>query len=265
MSLQGTVADDKGQARRLFEMAGGAAATGALLHYLPSTAILATWLPVPPVTLGRGWCRWRGPAGKHDLAITFDDGPSALNTPKTLDLLDELGMKATFFLIGELANARPDLLAEIRSRGHSVGAHGQRHEHHLWRSPQWIRHDTAQSVESLRDATGERPRWYRPPYGQLTARTILEARRNGMELVLWTRWGYEFKDHDTASVLARLETGMMPGAVLLLHDSDVECEPGTAARTHRLLPHLAEAIAERGLRTVTLDEMLEGAATGDER
>lgn len=234
------------------------ATTGAALlaHYLPSATILATWLPTPPTALPSGWCRWRGPADRRAVALTFDDGPSPDSTPRTLDLLDELGMKATFFVIGELATAHPDLVAEMRRRGHAVGSHGQRHEHHLLRTPQWVHQDVARSVASVAAATGERPRWYRPSYGQMTASTIAAARRCGMDVVLWTRWGKEFADTDTASVLARLETGMVPGAILLLHDTDELCPAGTAARTHRVLEPLAAALDRRGLVSVTLDELL---------
>src|SRR5581483_10995404 len=110
----------------------------------------------------RGWCRWSGPAGAPAVALTFDDGPSPASTPRTLDLLDELGMRATFFVLGELAEAHADLVAEIRRRGHTVGSHGYRHEHHLLRGPGWIRKDTAAAVTAVA-ATGVPPRWYRPP------------------------------------------------------------------------------------------------------
>ena len=163
-------------ARRGGMVWGAAFAGTALAHYLPSTAILATWMAQPPEALPLGWCRWRGPAGERRVALTFDDGPSPTTTERTLDLLDQYGLRATFFVIGELAEAHPDLVREMRRRGHAVGSHGQRHEHHLLRWPSWIRADTARSVAVLGDVLGEPTRWYRPPFGQLTARTILEAR-----------------------------------------------------------------------------------------
>jgi peptidoglycan/xylan/chitin deacetylase (PgdA/CDA1 family) len=235
----------------------GVAASGvALAQYLPSTAVLATWLATPPEGLPRGWCRWRGPAERRRVALTFDDGPSPATTGRTLDLLDRYGLRATFFVIGELADAHPDLVREMRDRGHAVGSHGHRHEHHLLRPPSWIRADTARSVAGLHDVLGETPRWYRPPYGQLTTLTILEARRHAMEVVLWTRWGKEFAEHAVQPVVDRLATGAMPGAILLLHDTDMSCPPGTAARTHATLGPLAELLAARELESVTLDELV---------
>jgi peptidoglycan/xylan/chitin deacetylase (PgdA/CDA1 family) len=218
--------------------------------------VLGQWSPVPLRALPRGWCRWSGPVGVPAVALTFDDGPSPATTPHTLDLLDELGMQATFFVLGELAEAHGDLVAEIRRRGHTVGSHGYRHEHHLLRGPGWIRRDTAAAVAAVA-ATGAPPRWYRPPYGQLTARTVLEARRHDMEVVLWSIWGHEWSETAAEPVMERLAGGLEPGAIVLLHDTDVSCPPGTAARTHRTLELLAGTLAERHLRAVTLDDLLE--------
>lgn len=224
-----------------------------MAHYLPSVAVVGTFLPRPPRALG-GWCRWRLPAGRAGVALTFDDGPSPDSTPRTLDLLDELRLRATFFVVGEQAEAHGDLVAEMRRRGHEVGVHGYRHEHHLARSPGWTRHDTAAAVEAVAAATGAAPRWYRPPYGQMTARTVVEARRHGLDVVLWSRWGKEFAEARVEPVLQRLAGGLRPGAVLLLHDSDTYAPPGTARRTHQVLAPLAAELERRGLASVGLGE-----------
>lgn len=243
-------------AGRVAALAGAA----GVAHALPATAILATWLAHPPERAPAGLCRWRGPAGPRRVAVTFDDGPSPASTEGTLDLLDELGLAATFFVIGAEAEANPGLVKEMRRRGHAVGSHGYRHQHHLRRGPGWIRADLARSRAAVAEAAGAAPRWYRPSYGQLTTWTLVEARRLGLEVVLWSRWGAEFADHDEDAVVDRLATGAVPGAILLLHDTDVSCPPGTAARTHRVLPRLAELLAERRLEAVTLDTLVAGTA-----
>lgn len=245
-------------ARRLVADAAGLAGAGWAAHALPATAILATWLARPPETDPFGLVRWRGPARGRKVAVTFDDGPSPDATEDTLDRLDALGMKATFFCLGEEAEAHPGLVKEMARRGHAVGSHGYRHDHHLWRGPRWIAGDLARARDVLSAAAGAPPRWYRPSYGQLSTPTLLQARRLGLETVLWSRWGREFVDHDPASVLDRLATGVVPGAILLLHDTDVSCPPGTAARTHGLLAPLAELLAARRLEPVTLDELVGG-------
>ena len=241
---------------RLARRAALGAGVAALAHYVPSVCVLGQWSPVPVRALPRGWCRWRGPGDAPALSLTFDDGPSPETTPRTLDLLDELGLQATFFVLGHLAVAHPKLVAEIRHRGHGVGSHGYHHEHHLLRGPGWIRRDMAEAVDAIEQATGTGLRWYRPTYGQLTARSVLEARRHGLEVVLWSRWGHEWAEPGPDPVLNRLAGGLEPGAIVLLHDTDVDAPSGTAARTHAVLPRLAALLAQRGLRSVTLDALV---------
>jgi peptidoglycan/xylan/chitin deacetylase (PgdA/CDA1 family) len=198
----------------------------------------------------------RGPAIADAVTLTFDDGPSPESTPRTLDLLDTLGMRATFFVLGTQAESHPDLVSEILGRGHSVGSHGYLHEHHLLRSPAWIREDLNQAVATMAATAGCRPRWYRPSYGQLTARTVAEARHHDMEVVLWSAWGREWAEQEPAPVIARIERRLEPGAIVLLHDNEVSCPRGTVARTHATLGSLADKLDGLGLRAVTLDELL---------
>ena len=237
--------------------AAGGAGMAALAHALPSVCVLGQWVPARLEALPAGVCRWRGPASRTAVSLTFDDGPSPASTPRTLDLLDELGWKATFFVVGSLAAAHPELVVEMRRRGHAVGLHGQQHRHHLLHSWRWIRRDTEEALRVLDDIC-PRPRWYRPPYGQLSTPTLLEARRQRLEVVLWSAWGREWAEPDASSVQARLAPLMEPGAVVLLHDSEEFAPPGTARRTHETLRLLAPVLSERSLRAVTLDALVDG-------
>lgn len=234
--------------------AAGTAGLAALGYWFPSVCVLGQWVPGLR-SLPGGLCLWRGPATSAQLALTFDDGPSPEATPRTLDLLDELGMQATFFVLGSRVGNNAELISEVLRRGHGVGCHGFRHEHHLLRSPRWIRRDFDQALGALAEA-GVRPRWYRPPYGQLTAATLVEARRHGLEMVLWSAWGREWVAPDADAVVARLLRRLEPGAIVLLHDNDVVGPPGKAANTRRALELLAPVLAERGLRAVGLDTLV---------
>ena len=241
----------------------GAGITGllALGHALPSVCVLGQWAPFALRDLPAGLCRWRGPAGSGAVALTFDDGPSPATTLHTLELLDRFGMRATFFVVGSLAATAPDLVAEVRRRGHGIGLHGDRHRHHLLRSPRWIRKDTSDGVSVLEEL-GIRPRWYRPPYGQLTATTLLEVRRHGMEVALWSAWGKEWAEREPGAVMDRLRPGVEDGAIVLLHDTDESAPAGTASRTHAVLELLAGTLSERGLRAVDLDTLVPVPVSG---
>jgi peptidoglycan/xylan/chitin deacetylase (PgdA/CDA1 family) len=223
---------------------------------LPSVVSLGQWLPVR--ALPGGWCRWRGP-DVPAVALTFDDGPDPATTPAVLDRLDELGLRATFFCLGAHAAAHPGLVAETLRRGHQVETHGYEHAHHFARTPRWVRADLDRAMQAMA-AAGARPRWFRPPYGQATGPTLVEARRRGLSVVLWSAWGREWDAPDSAAVARRVNDGVGPGSVVLLHDADVDSPPGSWQRGLEALGPVADELHRRGLAAVTLDGLVTGTA-----
>jgi peptidoglycan/xylan/chitin deacetylase (PgdA/CDA1 family) len=236
-------------------LAAGAIAGAALAYFVPSALVLPTFWKDPPESLPGRWCRWRAPTGRPEVGLTFDDGPST-DTDQTLDVLDELDMRATFFVLGTQMRTHPDIVAEIAARGHEVACHGFEHRHHLYSSPWAIRSDLGTAVQIHRDILGRPPRFYRPTYGQLCAATLVEAQRHGMEVVLWSRWGKEVAESEPGPVLQRLAPGLVSGAILLLHDNDVSCRAGTGDLTRSVLGPLAKSLREKGLKSVTLEQLL---------
>lgn len=232
----------------------GCAAAGAMgAAYLPAAAVLGQWLPV--TSLSDGLCRWRGPAGTRNVAITFDDGPHPEATPAVLDRLDELGLRATFFPLASMALRHPELVAEVLRRGHGVGTHGYGHGHHLAHGPGWVRRDL-DAASCVMGGLGHRPRWYRPTYGQVTWATLAAARAMGWSTVLWSAWGREWATRDAQSVAARITRRLAPGAIVLLHDSERYGPPGMAQRALDALPLIAHEMSRRALRAVTLDDLV---------
>ncbi len=193
--------------------------------------------------------------GDARVALTFDDGPSPTETPAMLDRLDELGLRASFFCTGTNVEAYPELVAEIIGRGHCVGTHGYTHGHHLLHGPRWAADQVARSVDAL-GAAGAVPRWYRPPYGQLSGPSALAARRSGLAVVLWSVWGREWTSATPEEVAARVISGLAPGAIVLLHDSDSSSPPGSAAKGRAALGPIAEGLHRHGLSTATLDQLM---------
>jgi peptidoglycan/xylan/chitin deacetylase (PgdA/CDA1 family) len=232
-------------------LAAGAFGAALAVQYVPSTVTLGQWAPVESLP-GR-LCRWRGRG--DGVALTFDDGPSPVATPAVLDRLDRLGLRATFFALGSLAARDPDLVAEVVRRGHQVETHGYDHRHHLARSPRWVRRDLRAAEEAMA-AVGVRPRWYRPSYGQATAATLWEARRRGWETVLWSAWGREWATDRVDEIAARINRRLRPGAIVLLHDNDRFGRPGMWKTGLDALDVVAEELDRRGLRVVTLEELV---------
>lgn len=237
------------RARRLAGVAAGALAA----QYLPSTVTLGQWTSLQALP----WelCRWQGPPGRRRVALTFDDGPDPVATPAVLDRLDELHLRATFFPLGSLVEREPDLLAEVVRRGHQVGVHGYRHEHHLARTPAWVRADLARADGAMQ-AAGVRPSWYRPSYGQATGATLVAARLRRWRTVLWSAWGREWTTRDPAEVAGRIARRLRPGAVVLLHDNDAFGTEGMWRVGLGALEDVARELVRRDLEAVTLDELV---------
>src|SRR5258708_18316108 len=128
---------------------------------------LVTWGVLSPSLEMFAEVVWRGPDGARGVALTFDDGPHPTSTQAVLEALDRADAKATFFVVGEKGARHPEILREIVARGHLLGLHGQRHDRTLaFRSFRDIRSDLADAIDVVASATGERPRFYRPPVRQ---------------------------------------------------------------------------------------------------
>ncbi|MEU6217822.1 polysaccharide deacetylase family protein [Streptomyces sp. NPDC047022] len=228
-------------------------------------AAVAAWHIAPAVTWLPGLRRRVFPGlagtGRPDhVALTFDDGPDPGSTPYFLDALDGLGVRATFFVLGESVVRHPELTREILGRGHELAVHGWSHDRPWLPSPLRDTADLARAVRALRDTTGARPRWYRPPYGILTSSRWVAARRAGLRPVLWTAWGRDWTAGATpASVSAVAGAGLHGGGTLLLHDSDRTSAAGCWRATLEALPAVVEGCRRAGLSVGPLAEHGTGA------
>jgi peptidoglycan/xylan/chitin deacetylase (PgdA/CDA1 family) len=217
-----------------------AAAVGFVAHALPSVT-----------TFGPGRNRLLpGLAALGDpnhVALTFDDGPDPASTPLFLDVLARRGVKATFFLLGSMAERAPGLVGEIRDAGHEVAVHGWHHRMLLLRGPRGTYDDLARARDYLGTLTGERPALFRPPYGVMTTSAHVAARRLGLRPTLWSSWGEDWSARATAdSVFREVTKDLNGGGTVLLHDSDCTASPLSWTTTLGALPRLLDHIEERG-------------------
>jgi peptidoglycan-N-acetylglucosamine deacetylase len=161
------------------------------------------------------------PPDADGVALTFDDGPHPEGTPAVLDLLARAGYRASFFMIGEQVERRPELAAEIARQGHLVAVHGYRHRLQMRLSAEELRRDLDRSLDTIEAATGIRPEHHRPPYGVYSPAGLALAIGAGLKPLLWSRWGKDWRRFTTPARIASLATrNLGPGDVILLHDSD---------------------------------------------
>jgi len=182
--------------------------------------VLAYWLPSTALVSERARRRYGVEARTaNGVVLTFDDGPHLEGTPAVLEALGDL--RATFFLVGEQVERRPELVARILAAGHEIGVHCHRHRNLLWLGPRAVRDDLDRAAALIADAAGRAPTLYRPPYGILNKAALAEARTRGWRTLLWSVDGKDWRRRATPrSVEARILERIGPGDVVLLHDSD---------------------------------------------
>jgi peptidoglycan/xylan/chitin deacetylase (PgdA/CDA1 family) len=202
-----------------------------------------------------------------EVALTFDDGPDPDVTPRVLDLLDGAGMRASFFVIGRRARAHPALTAEIARLGHRVENHTDTHPHLFACYPAGLlRREVERTQSTVAAATGRRPRLFRAPAGLRNPLLDWVLHRTGLRLVSWTRRGFDAVDRNPAAIARRLLAGLTPGDILLLHDGRATAQPAGNPVVLEVLPRLLDALARRGLRSVSIpDPAGSGTGAGAER
>lgn len=243
-----TLRPDRPTYARGATVAAGAVGAAAFAHLIPGVvAWRSARVRLLPALSG---------VGRPDhVALTFDDGPDPVSTPVILDTLDAFGWRATFFCLGEQARRTPQIVRELVERGHELGVHGESHRSHLVRPGPAVTRDVRAARSVLEELSGRPVEWFRPPYGGVSAASIVAARRTGLRMVLWTTWGLDWKaDATGATVAANVHRTFVPGATVLLHDSDVTSTPDSWKATVDALPLLAGEWHQRGYEVGPLGE-----------
>ncbi len=223
------------------------AAGGALVaQWAPATAAV---LPEAASALG---IPTRLPSSRGVL-LSFDDGPHSQGTPAVLQALDRAGAPALFFVTGEQAAKHPELVREIAAANHEVAVHGYRHQTRRQWSRALLADDTRRALDTIAATTGGWPRLYRPPHGVFSLTGLRLIRGLGLEPLLWSKWGRDWKHAATASTIADdATTRLRAGDVVLLHDADHYGAYGSWRATTAALPLIVERIAAAGLEAASV-------------
>lgn len=203
--------------------------------------------------LGPNWTRLPQGAGAQTVALTIDDGPDPEVTPSVLRLLEAHRARATFFCIGERVRRYPQLARELLARGHALENHSEHHHMHFsLLGPRRIADEVARAQASIQEVTGEVAQFFRAPAGLRNLFLEPVLARAHLKLASWTRRGFDTVDRDPGRVLRRLTRNLEGGDILLLHDGHTARTLNGTAVILEVLPRLLEALAARGLATITL-------------
>ncbi len=197
---------------------------------------------------------WRGPRDHPVIALTFDDGPSE-STPEVLDLLAELGVRATFFVSGAAVERLPEVARSIATAGHEIGSHGYSHTPLYLRRPSFLSGELERAQQAIQGATSKTPKLYRPSFGCRWFGLRTAQERLGLTTVMWTVIGRDWK-WPAARVARRLIRGASNGAILCLHDGRSLAPRPDIGSTLEALRLAVPQLKSRGYTFTTVGEML---------
>ena len=183
------------------------------------------------------------------VAMTFDDGPSAANTPRLLDMLKQRNIKATFFLIGQNVAANPDIVRRILAEGHEIG-------NHTWTHPQLsklgddrVTTEINKTQEAIKEASGFTPTLLRPPYGAITPRQREWIENQfGLSVILWSVDPLDWKRPGPSVVTQRILSQARPGAIILSHDIHKQ--------TIDAMPATLDGLIAKGYKFATVSQLI---------
>ncbi|WP_313076541.1 polysaccharide deacetylase family protein [Lacrimispora sp.] len=184
-------------------------------------------------------------SGSRQIALTFDDGPHSVYTPRLLDGLRQRGVHATFFLLGENVEGKEDIVKQMQEDGHLIGNHGYSHVQMSKESVNTACEQIEKNNEQIEKITGVRPQYLRPPYGAWTDE--LECTTN-MTVVLWNKDTLDWKTQSSKKVVRNIIKHVEPGDVILMHD----VYPTSVEAALEVI----DILTKQGYSFVTVDELL---------
>lgn len=185
--------------------------------------------------------------GAHSIALTFDDGPDPVSTPKLLDLLREKGVKATFFVVGKRADQHPEIVRRIWQEGHLVGNHTWSHESlFCFLMPRRLQAEIERGAESIRRSCGFRPRLFRSPVGLRHPLLSPCLENASLEYVSWSIRTFDTFARDSGVLARRIMDKAAGGDIILLHDR----LPGGTDVMLNALPRVIDELRQRGFEFV---------------
>ena len=194
----------------------------------------------------RAFCR--KPTDEKIIALTFDDGPHPVHTPRVLDVLKQYDVRATFFVIGKHISGNEDILKQIQAEGHQTGNHSFAHKNTFpFLGAKKMADDLMQCEQAIRRVTGFPTKWFRPPFGVTNPNVAKAVKIRGYKVAGWSIRSLDTVKSDKEKVIRRIVSRLRPGAVVLLHDH--------LPNTPYVLEKTIQQAKKRGYDFVTMEQL----------
>ncbi|MEY2598193.1 MAG: hypothetical protein RLZZ142_452 [Verrucomicrobiota bacterium] len=201
--------------------------------------------PLAAAKISYSSCNVEGPY----VAMTFDDGPHAQNTPRLLDILKQRGIRATFFVVGQNAAEYPEILKRTAAEGHELASHSYTHPQLTGLGEGGLSDQMEKTHQAVLRNAGVTMKVMRPPYGALS-----ENQRRwvfahyGYRVILWDVDPLDWKYRDAARVEKEILQHTRAGSIILAHDIHKSTVDAMASTL--------DALLAKGFKFVTVSELL---------
>ncbi len=190
-------------------------------------------------------------------ALTFDDGPHPVYTPRLLSILKKHGVSATFFMVGMTARRYPDIVKMVARAGHVIGNHSWDHAH--LNQIKFRRRRLKQMWACARATAPYSKGFFRPPFGAHNNQIRFDALLFRYKIILWSVSAQDWLPQGAEDIATKIINRVTPGSIFLLHDASCSSKvPDPQSDRQPMLDGLQMALAEikRQIQFVTIPELL---------
>lgn len=185
------------------------------------------------------------------VALTYDDGPDVACTPELLKVLDDSGVKATFFVVGQRVEQYPQIIEQAWRAGHQIGNHSWSHQALVFKNKAHIRSELQKTDAAIRATGYDKEILVRAPYGLKYWTLPKELSRTGRTHILFDVVAWDWQEPGREAITKRVLSQVRPGSIILLHDGCGNKDDLVGATGD-----IIDALKEQGYRFVTVSELL---------
>lgn len=231
----------KRQIKRGAAIAAAAAATAAVI-------ITAAVTSVGTKAQQRQLPIYRVERNDNKIAVTFDVAWENSNTDELIEILDEYGAKATFFITGDWCDRCADDVKKFADAGHEIENHSDKHPHVEGINVNDLINDTRECSRKIKMITGKEPTYYRAPYGEYDDSLLTTLDGMGLKTIQWDVDSVDWNKPTAEQITKKVLENTKSGSILLFHN-DLQ-------NTTDALPEILKGLKEKGFEFVTIDELV---------
>lgn len=200
------------------------------------------------------WILWKGSKKSPNVYLTFDDGPHPQYTKQVLACLKQHQAKASFFLQGEKVLLYPGIVEQMKREGHTIGNHGFSHESLFLKQKNKITTEIERTNQAIEKITGQKPIFFRPPYGRFDPRFRKIMQTFNLRCVTWSLLPLDYKQTNPDTIIRIIKFRLHPGVIIVLHDGHKNTPVMLKA-----LPDILKMLHNKGYRCRPLEQLQENS------